>query len=232
MESSLFSKKDYVKYFIIGGLVYYILKKVPAQQLSNRDMILILSVIILGFVSIDCMFSKNKEGFANETNDATKSSAQAAQAGINSIIAEITQPAPTTSCAVEVTKVKRELEDEINLLKSQLQSKEVSVSTSDSNQIAARYFESLMTDLNEKGLLDASDIENIKVKLRSRLLSMEEVINSLETLKKEGKPRQTDKSKDDRKYTELPYKKALNWMKKTPTQCLVELHSIHREKTS
>ena len=112
---------------------------------------------------------------------------------------------PKVGCAMEVNKVKRELEKEINKLKVQLNTRVASAEPD--GKIAAKYFEALLTDLNERGLLDARDIENIQIKMRSKLLTINEVISSLETLKKEGKSKVRSvegKVKDDKVYNELP----------------------------
>ncbi len=404
MNDSLFSTKDIVKYLIVAGLVYSILKMIPSQQIDNKDLLLVLSIITIGFVTVDCVFFKQnkKEGFAEddpfaldlnididallkkkaemqagkatvqekvktavqdkvkaeaekvqtqavkldaqvaktelkdakaELKDATaelkdaaaelksasspgeKALAQAklvkaktavskvkkqvakaeakvdskvkqalskgvavtprsetpksatpksatpksatprsespiadrigrvvkdkvakpememvdrpVRKAISSAVKEITRPeqpsprsetprsetarstkakaeAPKVGCAMEVNKVKRELENEINKLKVQLNAR---APTSQNGKIASKYFEALLTDLNERGVLDVSDIENIQLKMRSKLLSMEEVISSLEMLKKEGKARVRSvegKVKDDKVYNELP----------------------------
>ncbi len=269
MESFLFSTKDIVKYLIVAGLIYSILKMIPSQQIANKDLILIMIIITVGFVSIDCMFFKNNnpEGFANdeeiekrsrndvdaqnnnsvdkvqtnaevedtnqqdsnrprkkvvrfnldneitqsnkETNiDEISTSQQRVReeaAEPNTAVESKTVAEPKIACALEVEKVKRQLEDEIDELKVQLQTR--TTQPGPNNKIANRYFESLMGDLAEKGLLDSNDIENIKIKMRSKLLTMEEIINSLETLKKEGKPKVPGidgKIKDDKIYNELP----------------------------
>jgi hypothetical protein len=112
---------------------------------------------------------------------------------------------PKTSCGMEVEKIKRQMQDEMAELKEQLKAR-TSIPPA-SAKIANRYFESLMNDLADKGILDSNEIDNIQSKLRSKLLSMDEVIASLETLKKEGKSKvrvQEGKVKHDRDYSELP----------------------------
>ena len=282
MNDSLFSTKDIVKYLIVAGLIYSILKMIPAQKIDDKDLILILAIITIGFITVDCVILKTttikKEGFAQESNPfavdlnididallkkkaemqaalqapkvpvsptvpvsspkvpvsptvpvsspkvpvsptvpvASPKSMQMVDRPIKDTIAqavkEIIKPAPKVaqeipkvSCAMEVGKVKKELENEINKLKVQLNTR-VSTTGPD-GKIASKYFEALLTDLNEKGLLDARDIENIQIKMRSKLLTIDEVINSLEMLKKEGKSRVRNvegKVKDDRVYNELP----------------------------
>jgi hypothetical protein len=112
--------------------------------------------------------------------------------------------APKVGCAMEVNKVKRELENQINKLKLQLNSRMIPGSN---GKIAVKYFESLLKELNEKGVIDSRDIKNIQLKMRSKLLTVEEVISSLEMLKREGKSKVRSKDgkvKDDRSYSELP----------------------------
>ena len=112
---------------------------------------------------------------------------------------------PKTSCGLEVEKIKRQMEEQLTELKEQLQAR-ASIPPS-SAKIANRYFESLMNDLADKGILEDAEIDNIQAKLRTKLLSMDEVIASLESLKKEGKSKvrvHDGKVKNDREYSELP----------------------------
>ena len=66
MNDSLFSTKDMVKYLIVAGLVYTILKMIPSVQLADKDLMLLLAIITVGFVCLDCLFLKKTEGFAND----------------------------------------------------------------------------------------------------------------------------------------------------------------------
>ena len=113
-----------------------------------------------------------------------------------------TTPAATSSCGVEVAKVKRDLELKINQLTDQLNMKQ---SIPSSSMIASKYYSSLINELNERGVLDVNEIQNIKLKIDSKLLSIDEVIASLEKLKatSKSKPSKTD-TKSDHKYNELP----------------------------
>lgn len=228
MKNFLFSTKDIVKYLIVAGLIYSILKMIPSQQIINKDLILIMGIIIIGYVSIDCMFFKEgkTEDFTNEedTNSSAldnniedllnkkdellakksendKNNTKLDDISINNEFNSRTK----TGCTLEVEKIKRQFENEIDALKVQLQSKLVQPNSN--NKIVNKYFESLLDDLVDKELLDSNDIENIRIKIRSKLLTMEEIISSLETLKKEGKPKihsVDGKIKDDRIYNELP----------------------------
>ena len=255
MKDSVFSTKDIVKYLIVAGLVYTILKMIPSVQMNNKDLILVLAVITIGFVMIDCtIFNKTKdekrEGFAQAAKEddpfaldlnidiesllkkkmemqAAKTQAEAPKPKVEAEAPKPKAPkpkaeapkyspmpspspkspevAPKVGCAMEVDKVKKELQLEINKLKSQLSSNMVSANPN--GKIAAKYFESLLNELNEKGVIDARDIENIQLKMKSKLLSIEEVISSLEMLKKEGKSRTrvtNGQVKDDKVYNELP----------------------------
>ena len=105
-----------------------------------------------------------------------------------------------TSCGLEVEQIKKDMEIQILQLKQQIQSQSA-VSPADSI-IANKYFESLIFDLENKGILDNAEINNIKTKIRSKLLTLDEVIASLEILKKEGNSNKI--VKNDREYSELP----------------------------
>jgi hypothetical protein len=220
MKNFLFSTKDIVKYLIVAGLIYSILKMIPSQQIVNKDLILIMIIIIIGFISVDCVFFKEgkTEEFTNEEdNDSSdlnnnieellkkKADLLAKKSENDKNNIELDNSRTKIGCTLEVEKIKRQFENEIDALKVQLQSKLVQPSSN--NKIVNKYFESLLNDLADKELLDSNDIENIRIKIRSKLLTMEEIIISLETLKKEGKPKINTidgKIKDDRIYNELP----------------------------
>jgi hypothetical protein len=229
MKHFLFSTNDVVKYLIISGLVYSILKLIPSQQLATKDLIVIMFIIIVGFTSVDCMFfKKHTEDFTNDENPFNlnlnieeilnnkliqQQQTQQQTTDVAKLLSNLrnkttvseTQNQGKSACSLEVEKIKRQFEDEINSLKVQLQVKTTQMPTS--NEMLNRYFESLINDVVDKGLLNADDVENIKVKVRSKLMTMEEVIKSLEIIKKEGKPKTQNASgtvNDDRKYNELP----------------------------
>jgi hypothetical protein len=72
------------------------------------------------------------------------------------------------------------------------------------NQIVTNYYNSLIDDLKERGIIDATDIENINAKIKSNIMSVTDMISSLEQLKKTGKTKPPSKTSDDRRYNELP----------------------------
>jgi len=240
------SSNDMVKYIVVIGLVYTILKLVPSQDLSNKDLLLIILVIAFGLVCVDCFVFKKTEAFADAlglapklpdfsklvlpsvTNSpktppvttpvATTKPAATPVATTKPVLATTpaattkpvlattpvatTKPASTSSCGVEVAKVKRDLELKINQLTEQLNMKQPMAGNS---TIASKYYASLINELNERGVLDVNEIQNIKLKIDSKLLSIDEVIASLEKLKatSKAKPSKTD-TKSDHKYDELP----------------------------
>ena len=220
MEKSLFSTKDIVKYLIVMGLIYSILKMIPSQQIADKDLILIMVIITVGVVSIDCMFFKKiiSEGFNNisfenvpvlDDNSDIQTERPIPEVVTEKPIPEVVTERPITEikvgCALEVDKVKRQLEDKIEALKVQLQTKSNQPDSND--KIATRYFKALITELVEKGIIDTTDVENIKLKTRSKLLTIEEVISSLENIKVEGKTRVNKvnrENNDDTIYNELP----------------------------
>ena len=65
-----FCIKDLIKYLIVFGLIYTILRMVPSDQLCTKDMILIMVVIGVGFISLDCMFKSNNTSEGFDTMDS------------------------------------------------------------------------------------------------------------------------------------------------------------------
>ena len=68
MNNSLFSTKDMVKYLIVSGLIYAILKMLPSTQLADKDLILLLAIITVGFICLDCLFVKKQNIEKNTEN--------------------------------------------------------------------------------------------------------------------------------------------------------------------
>ena len=59
------SSKDLIKYMIVIGILYTILKILPSQKLSSKDILLLLFVIMIIFVTIDykCFKDDQSESF-------------------------------------------------------------------------------------------------------------------------------------------------------------------------
>jgi hypothetical protein len=245
------SSNDMVKYVVVLGLVYTILKLVPSQDLSNKDLLLIILVVAFGLVCVDCFIFRNSERFASALGAAPKlpgttaapkiaasaklpdfsklvlptmaaspkvlpTTAAASPKVLPTMAAASPKVLPTTaaaspkvlpttaasnSCGVEVAKVKRELELKINQLTNQLN---MNQSVGGNSMIASKYYSSLINELNERGVLDVNEIQNIKLKIESKLLSIDEVIASLERLKATSKAKPKSDSKTDHKFDELP----------------------------
>ena len=154
----------------------------------------------------------NKKSTENDVNQvlheihtSTVAQTKAEERAHNIINNSSSHQIPQTSCGFEVEKIKRQMEDEMSLLREQLKAK-LNAPSHDS-QIANKYFGSLINDLVNRNILDSNDVSNIQAKLQSGVLTLEEIIMSLETLKREGKSKnRTDEGKviDDKRYSELP----------------------------
>jgi hypothetical protein len=285
MESSLFSIKYFVKYLIIVGLIYSILKMVPSQQISQKDITLIIAIALIGFISLDSFLCKKSdyETFTTQPTQIIQSQpiVQMGQSPTQPIqmkqsptqpiqmIQSPTQPIQMIQSPTQPIQMKQSPTQPIQMIQSQpivqmkqsptqpiqmiqsqpivqmgqsqpitqskvvtqpiqmiqsqpiAQSKVVTQPIAQSivaqpkqviqpiaqsninNSIAIKYFESLINDLSEKGLLDQNEIANIKIKMNSKLLTIEEIIKSLEVLKTTGKSK-FNKLKDDSIYNELP----------------------------
>ncbi len=259
MTNSLFCTKDAVKYIIVAGITYTILKMIPSVALADKDVLLTVGIVTVIFVLLDCMYNKDaeefrsvKEHFADVATQPSAQSTQPAQTAqtaqtvvvqaveetdalkhndeltalkakqleelnllkakqeeeLKASQAKTTDTAvPAVSCGVEIEKVKQQLSMELEKVKSELAMKSVNPE----DKIANKYLDSLVAELTQKGIINETDAQNIQVKLNTKLLSIDQVIESLETLKAQGKStvssgisRAEGKSTNDMMYSELP----------------------------
>jgi len=309
MNNSVFTTRDIVKYFIIAGIVYTILKLIPSSKLMEKDLILLLSIITVGFVCLDCMFKTNTTEKFMDNNDllqnTKKAPALSAQPALSSQPALSAQPMLMAETQDEQNEDEDEVQDEaqdeaqdeqyevqdvqeeipeyvepepmenkntIGLLKLEIakvdammknlytiadiqKAKDIKedllnklrklqpkpkpppkakagtansqldafrrgkMNNSNNNlnsnldpkitneDIAYKYYESLIVDLLSKGIIERNDVENIRVKLQSKLSTLKDVIKSLEIMKREGRSKQRQingKIRSDYEYSELP----------------------------
>ena len=58
--------KNCIKYLIFAGVTYAILKLVPTKPLTDMETSILITIILLGIFSLDCLtISKTKENMAN-----------------------------------------------------------------------------------------------------------------------------------------------------------------------
>ena len=108
------------------------------------------------------------------------------------------------NCEVEVSKMRRELQDTIAKLKQEISNKN---SKDDKSPFAKKYMSVLIAELLGNKIIDRDDVENINAKLISGAVTTDETIQSLEKLRSIGKPKSVANPKDrqnDMKYSDLP----------------------------
>jgi len=108
------------------------------------------------------------------------------------------------NCEVEVSKMRRELQDTIAKLKQELSAKNVK---DDKSPFAKKYMSILIAELLENKIIERDDVENINAKLISGTVTTDELIKSLEKLRSIGRPKKVADPKDrqnDMKYSDLP----------------------------
>lgn len=195
MNNSLnFQTNDIIKYAIVLGVVYYILKKVPSESINNKDLILILIVFTAGFMFINgCNNSEYFSDMSDMSNmPPTPNMPITPVEGVSSniintqdMVPEANQMSqPAIGCTLEVNKIKDEFQRQIDLLKSNMNNQ--NQEQNDNAVLVQSYLNNLLTELNKSGLLSPNDIQNIQSKLKNRLLTVAEVIKGLERLKIEG----------------------------------------------
>lgn len=61
-----FTLKDLVKYAIFVGVIYALIKIIPSQEIKEKDLVLLVLVITIGFIFVDCY---NTEKFTDVTGN-------------------------------------------------------------------------------------------------------------------------------------------------------------------
>jgi len=211
----VFSLKDLVKYIIFIGIVYTLIIKISSQNISTMDLILIVSIISIGFIVINCL--SNSDSFTNINNVTEVAQApQAPQAPqTDKTIQESQEPQVNETTQLikqDYSSILSKVYDEIN--KSNITNSVEEVTNKNNNNMemekimfnlqnkikqlesksniahSIKYMNLLITDLLERGILDNNDIENIKGKINTKLLTEDEAIVGLEKLKLSGKTKQ------------------------------------------
>jgi hypothetical protein len=204
----VFTLKDLVKYIIFIGIVYTLIIKISSQNISTMDLILIVSIISIGFIVINCL--SNSDSFTN-INDVTEVAqttqtpqsdkttqepqvdqiTQLIKQDYSSILSKVydeINKSNITNSVEEVTNKNNNIEMEKIMFNLQNKIKQLESKSNIAHSI--KYMNLLITDLLERGILDNNDIENIKGKINTKLLTEDEAIVGLEKLKLSGKTKQ------------------------------------------
>jgi len=205
----VFSLKDLVKYIIFIGIVYTLIIKISSQNISTMDLILIVSIISIGFIVINCL--SNSDSFTNinnvtevaqapqapqtdktiqesQVNETTQLIKQDYSSILSKVYDEINKSNITNSVEEVTNKNNNNMEMEKIMFNLQNKIKQLESKSNIAHSI--KYMNLLITDLLERGILDNNDIENIKGKINTKLLTEDEAIVGLEKLKLSGKTKQ------------------------------------------
>jgi hypothetical protein len=203
---TVFTLKDLVKYIIFIGVVYTLIRIIPSREISIRDIVLIIAIISVGFISIDCLNS-NSEYFANaEKNTNTpllnvpentiKNTVQSSNLTLN--VVKNKDSNNDNNCGVEMEKLKQSVA--ININKLQLKIKELE--SKPQSEQSLKYMNFLIADLIDYQVLDNNDVGNIAAKIKSKISTVDEIIVSLEKLKLSSKSKKLkNKIEDQSEYS-------------------------------
>ena len=218
----VFTLKDLVKYIIYIGIVYTLIIIIPSQKISTMDLILIVSMISIGFILINCL-SNNFDLFTNINKVSKVDQTQEGQRIQEPLVDQITQ-LTKQDYSSNLSKMYDEMNksiiiklpeidyknNNIEKLKSvitnqmfNLQNKIKQLESKSNEEHTIKYMNLLITDLFNQGILDNNDIENIKGKINTKLLTEDEAIVGLEKLKLLGKSKQ--KKPDTNKNNQQEY---------------------------
>ena len=207
---TVFTLKDLVKYVIFISIVYTLMIIIPSQKIITTDLILIVSVISFGFILIDCL-SCNSELFSNIIIDSNKLREKAAvlsnivetkqnsfatqinknSSNLTNMVNEIksfptqinNQLTNLTNMVDETKQINNKLTNLTNMVAETKQINNIDNNFKESNDTTTiKYMNLLIDDLHERNVLNNTDIENIKAKINSKLLTDVEIIVGLEKL--------------------------------------------------
>ena len=192
------SLKDLIKYVIFISIVYTLMIIIPSQKIITKDLILIVSIIFIGFVLIDCLCS-NSELFTNINNkdwdpfmlsnvvdykNYDKSNI------LSNMVYKINEDKSymLSNVSNKINETKSNIVDKINEIKSNIddkinEEKPIPIKSNELNETTTvKYMNLLIDDLREHNVLNNTDIENIKAKMNSKILTDDEIIVGLEKL--------------------------------------------------
>ena len=213
---TVFTLKDLIKYIIFTSIVYTLMIIIPSQKIITTDLILIVSVISIGFIFIDCL-SCNSELFtninsqnepfmlSNIVNYKNENKSNIVSDMINKIstdksymLSNVTNKINETKSNIgeKINETKSIIGEKINEIKSNIvdnivdkindkinEEKPIPIKSKELNETTTiKYMNLLIDDLREHNVLNNTDIENIKAKINTKLLTDEEIIIGLEKL--------------------------------------------------
>jgi len=208
---TVISLKDLIKYIIFISIVYTLMIIIPSQKIITKDLILIVSIIFIGFILIDCL-SSNSELFTNINNSQNEPymlsnivdyKNQNKSNILSNMVDKISQDKSymlsnmtnkineTKSDMVnkiksniddKINQIKSNIDDKINQIKSNIDDKINQEKPNPSETTTIKYMNLLIDDLREHNVLNNTDIENIKAKINTKILTDDEIIVGLEKL--------------------------------------------------
>ena len=213
--------KNIIKYFIILCILYYILKLIPSQQINNKDTIIMIVFVLASLIFIDNNLNK-VENFQQSDNNITLTSPiidiQSSTQSPTPII-ETQPPTQSPTPIIEtqppiqsipiinpehinnIIPLQQTISPEIYNLQQQYKQH---LNNNNNNALLFNYFKLLINDLKSIGIINNFDIKNMKLKLDSHLVTLEELISYLEFIKSNNKQENIKQIKDDNIYDELP----------------------------
>jgi hypothetical protein len=185
----------YIKYLIILGILYTLLKIVPNPKLQHKDIILILFIVVFTIYSVDYK-NNNKIIIDNFDNNITLPVVMSNQ--LENKINMISKPTTQTSYSQPVQEAMQQIsysqpvqEAMQQISYSQPVQEAIPSNIQTKDTIEKKYYNILLNDLINKKVLNSNDVVNINIKLDSKLFTMEDIITSLEQMNKATKYKNT-----------------------------------------
>jgi hypothetical protein len=190
-----------IKYFIIICILYYVIKLVPTQKLNDKDTLIIISILIMSFIFIENYYNKQNISELFSPIHTNNNLINTNQEVLKETKSEIKQYIPPITQQIEITPIPTESEIKITPIPTESEIKiDNTIKNTVNDEILLNYFTLLINDLSKNGFITNKEIDIMKLKLDSGLLTIKDLIKSLEYIKYNST---TVKIKDDNIYNEI-----------------------------
>ena len=198
MKLLTFNNNNIIKYFIILCILYYILKLIPSQQINNKDTIIMIAFVLISLIFIDNYQNKISENF-EQSNDLNTIPLTQQPTQQQQLITpqqqqqQLITPQQQQQLITQPPQQQQQLITQPPQLIAQQQQQpivqqQLIAQQRKNNSLIFNYFKLLVDELKNAGVINISDINNMKIKYDARLLTIEELITSLEFIKLNYKP--------------------------------------------
>ena len=213
--------REYVKFAIIAGIIYLLLKLLPQNKIDQKDVILIVIIVLFCIFSTNYMFNNYSNYHYNIDNDNdndidnfqnTNQNIPMLNANQNTQMQNIpmlnaNQNTQMQNVNIPMLNANQNTQmQNIPMLNANQNTQMQNIPMLNANKsddkdiIIKKYYDTLINDLQQSNIITEDDVKIFNIKLSTKILTLGELINALELLKKQN----IKVKKPDTQYNELP----------------------------